>query len=70
MTHYHHAEFVLLPLGDIECSADFVRISTGCMRDRALRADLRRRRRRSAHERSHHVAYTSLAGRELQARPC
>lgn len=71
MFDYRHVDgAVMPPSGDLVCQTPASGFCTGRMRDDALRADLGRRRRRSAHERSHHVAYPypSLAGRDLQAR--
>lgn len=72
MDHKHHVDGAAIqPSRDIECKKDpGFGVSTGRMRDQALRADLRRRRRRrSARERSQHVASPTLAGRELRVRP-
>lgn len=65
MVYECHADGATIhSLREIECKRDpGFAICTGRMCDQALRADLRRRRRRSAHERSHHVAYPLFTAR-------
>ena len=59
MVHVFHVDGATIqPLGDIECKKDpGLGICTGRMRDEVLRAVRRRRRRRTAKERTNHVAF-------------
>lgn len=71
MVHVFHVDGATIqPSRDSECKTDpGFAICTGRMREEFLRAVRLRRRRRTARERTHHVAYSTAQERHLQTRP-